>query len=98
MFRSSAGGIAGGQPASCVSRPSVIIGATKCRYLPDIPLWALWAIQQYAKWTGADAARKLYLPAVTQLVDYVRDGRHPNLYVDPETGLLSTDGHDKAVS
>ncbi len=66
--------------------------------LPDIPLWALWAIQQYAKWTGADAARKLYLPAVTQLVDYVRDGRHPNLYVDPETGLLSTDGHDKAVS
>lgn len=66
--------------------------------LPDIPLWALWAIQQYAKWTGADAARKLYLPAVTQLVDYVLDGRHPNLYVDPETGLLSTDGHDKAVS
>ncbi len=66
--------------------------------LPDIPLWALWAIQQYAKWTGSDAARKLYLPAVTLLVDYVLDGRHPNLYVDPETGLLSTDGHDKAVS
>ncbi len=66
--------------------------------LPDIPLWALWAIQQYAKWTGADAARKLYLPAVTQLADYVLDGRHPNLYVDPDTGLLSTDGHDKAVS
>ncbi|MDE6854506.1 MAG: amylo-alpha-1,6-glucosidase [Muribaculaceae bacterium] len=66
--------------------------------LPDIPLWALWAIQQYAKWAGTDAARKLYLPAVAQLADYVLDGRHPNLYVDSETGLLSTDGHDKAVS
>lgn len=66
--------------------------------LPDIPLWALWAIQQYAKTVGVEPARKLYLESVAKLVDYVLAGNHPNLYVDAETGLLSTDGHDKAVS
>ena len=66
--------------------------------LPDIPLWAMWAIQQYAKVVGMDAARDKYLEPVTQIVDYVLRGGHPNLYVDSETGLLSTDGHDKAVS
>ena len=66
--------------------------------LPDIPLWALWAIQQYGKTVGMDAAREKYLEPVTQLVDHVLRGGHPNLYVDAETGLLSTDGHDKAVS
>ena len=65
---------------------------------PDIPLWALWAIQQYAKVEGQDAARKLYMAPVAKLVDYILSGRHSNLFVDEATGLLSTDGHDKAVS
>lgn len=65
---------------------------------PDIPLWAIWAIQQYAKNQGLAAAREKYLPAVTTLVDYILSGGHPNLFVDAETGLLSTDGHDRAVS
>lgn len=66
--------------------------------LPDIPLWAIWALQQYARTAGIDEARKLYLEPVTQLVDYILRGGHPNLFVDEATGLLSTDGHDKAVS
>lgn len=66
--------------------------------LPDIPLWALWAVQQYAKVQGSDEARKLYMSSVAKLVDYILSGGHPNLYVDSDTGLLSTDGHEKAVS
>ena len=66
--------------------------------LPDIPLWAIWAIQQYAKTVGTDAARELYLENVTQLVDYILRGGHPNLFVDGETGLLSTDGHLQPAS
>lgn len=66
--------------------------------LPDIPLWAIWALQQYARTAGMDEARKLYLEPVAQLVDYILRGGHPNLFVDEATGLLSTDGHDKAVS
>ena len=65
---------------------------------PDIPLWAIWAIQQYAKTAGTDAARKLYLKPVAHLVDHILTGGQPNLYVDHQTGLLSTDGHDRPVS
>ena len=66
--------------------------------LPDIPLWALWAIQQYAKTVGTDRARELYMHSVAALVDYVLRGGHPNLFVDAESGLLSTDGHLSPVS
>ncbi len=65
---------------------------------PDIPLWALWAIQQYAKTQGKAACAERYLPIVGELVDYILRGGHPNLYIDDETGMLSTDGHEKAVS
>ena len=65
---------------------------------PDIPLWALWAIQQYGKTQGIPACAERYLPQVGELVDYILRGGHPNLYIDSENGLLSTDGHDKAVS
>ncbi len=60
--------------------------------LPDIPLWALWAIQQFAKSEGDDDARRLYGDDVRALVNFVLDGRHPNLKPDPVTGLVSTDG------
>ncbi len=65
---------------------------------PDIPLWALWAIQQHTKSAGKDTARRMYMQPVAELIDYVLAGGHPNLYVDSESGLLSTDGHNKAVS
>lgn len=66
--------------------------------LPDIPLWAMWAIQQYAKTVGLDAARELYMQPVTSLIDWILTGGHSNLFVDSETGLLSTDGHLSPVS
>lgn len=66
--------------------------------LPDIPLWAIWAIQQYAKTIGNDAARELYMENVAQLVDYILRGGHPNLFIDSETGLISTDGHLQPAS
>ena len=59
--------------------------------LPDIPLWALWAVQQYAKMEGIDNARERYTSLVTEILDYILDGRHPNLFVQPD-GLISTDG------
>lgn len=60
--------------------------------LPDIPLWALWAIQQYAKSEGDDAARQLYGKDVAYLINFVLGNKHPNLSVDATTGLVSTDG------
>lgn len=65
---------------------------------PDIPLWAIWAIQQYARNYGVAAAAERYAQPVTTLIDNILRGGHPNLYVDKETGLLDTDGHLHAVS
>ncbi len=64
---------------------------------PDISLWAMWAIQQYAKNYGADDTRVRYLDTVRRIIDYVGSGSHPNLYVNAD-GLLSTDGSKVAVS
>ncbi|MDE6449047.1 MAG: 4-alpha-glucanotransferase, partial [Muribaculaceae bacterium] len=59
--------------------------------LPDVPLWALWAIQQYAKMEGMEMARKNYTQLVAGILQYLLDGRHPNLFV-LDSGLISTDG------
>lgn len=66
--------------------------------LPDIPLWAAWAIQQYAKNEGDIATREKYLAGLRRIIDYILDNRHPNLHVDHTTGLLTTYGEDKPVS
>lgn len=66
--------------------------------LPDIPLWGIWAIQQYAKNLGNDAARERYMPFVEKVVDYILANGHPNLHVDDNTGLISTMGETSPVS
>ena len=66
--------------------------------LPDIPLWAMWAIQQYAKSVGTDAARERYMELTTEIIDYILDNRHPNLHVDATNGLVSTLGTSNPVS
>lgn len=65
--------------------------------LPDIPLWAVWAVQQYSKMVSAADARQLYTGLVSSILDYILDGGHPNLRVTSD-GLVSTDGTNDAVS
>lgn len=65
--------------------------------LPDVPLWAIWAIQQYAKDAGNDEAIKRYGTLVKELLQYIIDGKHSNLHLDAN-GLVSTDGTKKPVS
>lgn len=65
--------------------------------LPDIPLWAVWAVQQYAKNQGTDAAREKYAALVSRILDYVAGGGHPNLRIG-DNGLLETDGTGYPVS
>ena len=59
--------------------------------LPDIPVWAIWAIQQYARNYGRQDAAERYTDLVADLLDFILEGRHPNLFLE-ENGLLSTDG------
>lgn len=65
---------------------------------PDIPLWALWALQQYGKNVGCDECRKRYGADIEFLVNTILEGKYANLYVNAENGLLSTDGSKQPVS
>ena len=64
---------------------------------PDVPLWAVWAIQQYAKEAGRDECFKRYGKLLQDIIHYIIDGGHPNLRLD-ENGLLYSNGRDRAVT
>ena len=64
---------------------------------PDVPLWCVWSIQQYAKYTGRDEAFKKYGKLLEDIVRYIEDGKHPNLRLD-DNGLLYSNGRDRAVT
>ena len=65
--------------------------------LPDIPLWAIWAIQQYAKMVSVEEAREKYLKLVADIVDYIIDNGHPNLRIE-ENGLVTSIGNSSPIS
>ena len=65
--------------------------------LPDVPLWAAWAIQRYSHDTDVPTARERYGELVAQLIDFIIDGKHPNLQVD-DNGLVRTDGTRQPMS
>ena len=65
--------------------------------LPDIPLWQLWAIQQYYKEMGAEETIKRYGDFVKEVLDYIISNRHPNLELN-DAGLLASNGKAKPIS
>ena len=64
---------------------------------PDVLLWAVWCIQQYARLVGAEAANEKYGKLVNRIVDFIRLDKHPNLQLH-DNGLLYTNGRDHAVT
>ena len=64
---------------------------------PDVPLWAIWAVQQYAKEAGDEKCLKMYGQLVHDIVEFIEKGKHPNLKLE-ENGLVSTEGRERAVT
>ena len=64
---------------------------------PDVPLWAVWAIQQYAKEVGHEKCIAMYSKLLYDIVKFIEEGKHPNLSLE-DNGLLKTDGRDRAVT
>ncbi len=64
---------------------------------PDILLWTIWTVQQYSKMVSRDAAKEKYSALVTDIMNFIIDGKHPNLKVK-ENGLVYSDGREKAIS
>lgn len=65
--------------------------------LPDIPLWAVWAIQQYAKTISMAEAHDEYMELVEKIITYILGNNHPNLQVD-DNAMVSTIGTSTPVS
>lgn len=66
--------------------------------LPDIPLWAIWTIQQYAKSYGREEAKAKYLPVVREIIDYILAQNHPFMKVDDNGMLVVEGGAEKPMS
>ena len=64
---------------------------------PDVPLWCVWAIQQYVKEVGREDGFKKYGKLLQDIVKFILDGGHPNLRLD-DNGLLYSNGRDRAVT
>ena len=64
---------------------------------PDVLLWAVWSIQQYARIVDLDQAMERYGHLVEKIVDYIKQGKHPNLVLH-DNGLVYTNGKDKPVT
>jgi len=64
---------------------------------PDVLLWAIWALQQYAKSTSKEQCREKYGELLEEIIEFIRKEKHDNLFLH-ENGLLYTNGKDKAVT
>ena len=64
---------------------------------PDVLLWAVWAVQQYAKHVGRDKCNRKYGMFVQDIIAYIVADKHPNLHL-MDNGLLYSEGKDKAVT
>ena len=64
---------------------------------PDVPLWAVWAIQQYAKAEGLEKTRSLYGELIREIIDYICGQKSPKMRL-MENGLLFADGKDRAIT
>lgn len=64
---------------------------------PDALLWLIWAFQQYAIKTSIAEANRRYGDWIIRIVNFIREGMHPNLALN-DNGLLFTNGYDKPAS
>ncbi|MDE5725288.1 MAG: amylo-alpha-1,6-glucosidase [Duncaniella sp.] len=66
--------------------------------LPDIPLWTVWALQQYGKAYSREECAEKYLGEIKRILNFILAGKHPFLKVEPESGMVYTHGTDKPMS
>lgn len=64
---------------------------------PDVPFWAVWAIQQYEKVVGEEKCLKKYGKLVFDILRFIIDGKHPYIRLD-ENNLLYVDGKGKVMT
>lgn len=64
---------------------------------PDVPLWCIWAVQQYSKELGKEKCLQMYGKLVQDIVEFILANKHPNLILD-DNGLVKIDGKEVAMT
>lgn len=64
---------------------------------PDVLLWVVWALQQYYNEFKEKFIEK-YSDFLFDVIKYIMDDKHPNLYFNKDDGLLTTNGKDSPAS
>lgn len=64
---------------------------------PDVLLWAIYCIQQYAKYTSEKQCYEKYGKLLCKMLNFILDGKHPTLFLH-DNALLYSNGKDEAIS
>ncbi len=64
---------------------------------PDVLLWAVWAIQQYAKDAPREQCRNKYGQLLEDIINYFLNRKHNNLFLH-DNGLLYANGTEKPIT
>lgn len=64
---------------------------------PDVLLWAVWCIQQYANIVSEEKCVDKYGDLLRSIMEYLTAGKHPGLEIKPN-GLVWAEGKDKAIT
>lgn len=64
---------------------------------PDVLLWAVWCLQQYAKQTSKEKCKEQYGQLLLDIIDFIRQGKHSNLALH-DNGLVYAQGTDKPIT
>ena len=64
---------------------------------PDVLLWFIWTIQQYAIHTDMKTAADRFETLATDIIAFIRKQKHPNLFIH-NNGLLYVNGLEKPAT
>lgn len=64
---------------------------------PDVLLWFVHAIQEYADYTSLDEAARLYGELIIDIVNFIRKQQHPRLFLH-NNGLIWVDGKERPAT
>jgi predicted glycogen debranching enzyme len=64
---------------------------------PDILLWAIWSLQQYAKEVSRAQCNERYGALLDDMLQFILQRKHKNLFLH-DNGLLYTNGTEHAVT
>jgi len=64
---------------------------------PDVLLWFIWTVQQFAESVSLNEAANRYEELVSNIISFIRKQNHPNLFLH-NNGLLYVNGTEKPAT